>query len=166
MWGKFIWLKSAALIAYLVGTFPWTKIQPRRIWDEFMRRSAGPKSTVQRSYRKIISPRMQQMLLATLIFLMVIYTAYWFTHEKLELILIKPFKITNWNELRTFGLGLSGVVATWLAIIGAILSAARTKAMEEANQRQADAHNQKQYMDALETLNKAKDYQKAGAEKR
>ena len=101
--------------------------------------------------------------MATVAYLVVIIGAYWVTYAKLELIKILPFQITNWDDLRTFGLGLSGIVAAWLAIVGYILSATRTKVMEDANRQQVDDHRQRLYMDALETLNRKKDYQKAGA---
>ena len=104
-----------------------------------------------------------RIVMATVAYLVVIIGAYWVTYAKLELIKILPFQITNWDDLRTFGLGLSGIVAAWLAIVGYILSATRTKVMEDANRQQVDDHRQRLYMDALDTLNRKKDYQKAGA---
>ena len=72
-------------------------------------------------------------------------------------------QITSWEDRRSAALGFAGLLAPWLAIIGYILSAARTKAMNDANRQQVDDHRQRLYMDALETLNRKRDYQKAGA---
>ena len=142
MWGKFIWLMSAALISYLVGTSPWTKIQARRIWDEFLRRSAGPWSMIERIYRRIDSNLIGRIFLATLGLLLVILLVFWVTHIKFDLFKDASFKVTGWDDLRTLGWALSGVVATWLAIIGAILSAARTEAMEHANEATTEANRE------------------------
>ena len=170
MWGKFIWLMSAALIAYLVGTSPWTKNQAHRIWRQFLRISDRPWRMIERIYRRIDSNLIGRIFLATLGLLLVILFVFWVTHIKFDLFNDASLKVTGWDDLRTLGWALSGAVATWLAIVGAILSAARTKAMadtaramEETNRQKTDEHRQRLYIDALETLNRKKDYQKAGA---
>ena len=64
----------------------------------------------------------------------------------------KTLPVTNWEDRRSFGLGVSGFLLSWLAIIGAILSAARTQAMEDANQETKDKRLHERYENALKDI--------------
>ncbi len=149
MTAQIIWLAYLVLLFLLMSDMlglpdVWLKTT-RKIWNYFYSRTWG------------------RVLMASLAYIVAIGLIFWWAGSKINFFKEQTLSVENWEDRRSFGLGVSGILLSWLAIIGAILSAARTKAMEETNQRQADAHNQKLYMDALETLNKARDYQKAGA---
>jgi hypothetical protein len=163
MTAKLIWFLILVSYGYLIGTNPWSKVQAQRIWKYILTKSRGLARALNDRRKKMDVRFLGRILLATVAYLIVVISFYWTVHKELELFAINPAKIKTWNDLRTFGLGLSGFIAVWLAIVGAILSAARTKAMEDANRQHVDDHRQRLYMDALGTLNRVQDYQKAGA---
>lgn len=104
-----------------------------------------------------------RILMTSLLYLTAFGLTFWWAGGKLNFFDEGTLPVKDWEDRRAFGLGVSGFILAWLAIIGAILSAARTKAMEDANRQQVDDHRQRLYIDALETLNRKRDYQKAGA---
>ena len=104
-----------------------------------------------------------RVLMASLAYVVVFGLIFCWAGSKVDFFNDKTLPIKTWEDRRSFGLGVSGFLLSWLAIVGAILSAVRTKTMEEANRQQAVDHQQRLYMDALETLNRKQAYQKAGA---
>lgn len=104
-----------------------------------------------------------KILVATAFYIAFVAALFWWATNSIGFFNETTMQIASWEDRRSFGLGFAGLLAPWLAIIGYILSAARTKAVEDANRQQVDDHRQRLYMDALQTLNRKKDYQKAGA---
>ena len=93
-----------------------------------------------------------RLVMASLLYLTAFGLISWWVGGKIDFLNETTLPVQNWDDRRSFGLGVSGFMLTWLAIIGAILSAARTKAMEDTNRETKNNRLNERYENALKSI--------------
>ena len=119
---------------YAAATWPDLSGPPKYVWRYFYGRLWG------------------RILMASLLYLTAFGLIFWWVGGKIEFLNEKTLPVENWDDRRSFGLGVSGFMLAWLAIIGAILSAARTKAMEDTNRETRINRLNERYENALKSI--------------
>ena len=145
MTAQVIWSAYLILVFLLISDMlglldVWLKAT-RKIWNYFYGRIWG------------------RILMASLAYAAAFGLIFWWAGGKIDFFNDKTLLIKTWEDRRSFSLGVSGFLLAWLAIIGAVLSAARTEAMEEANKATVEANQEtktkrlhERYENALKTI--------------
>ena len=119
---------------YAAATWPDLSGPPKYVWRYFYGRLWG------------------RILMASLAYVMAFGLIFWWVGGRIDFFNEKTLPIRHWDDRRSFGLGVSGFILAWLAIIGAILSAARTKAMEDTNRETKNNRLNERYENALKSI--------------